>query len=160
MDGQNRYVTDLEQEDFAVFEDGVKQEVTFFNRRQQPIALSMLLDSSASMEDKLETLQAAAANFVRRLKPGDLGQIIDFDSRVEVKQEFTSNHNELEQAIRRNVYGTVSPGDDQVRWMAAYLRTIRAAMTRAPFQSICDGSALRGLPEPAPENADVVAGGV
>jgi cytochrome b pre-mRNA-processing protein 3 len=58
---------------------------------------------------------------------------------------------ELEQAIRRNVYGTVSPGDDQVRWMAAYLRTIRAAMTRAPFQSICDGSALRGLPEPAPE---------
>ena len=52
-DGANHYITDLEQPDFSVFEDGVKQDVTFFNRRQQPIALSLLLDSSASMEDKL-----------------------------------------------------------------------------------------------------------
>ena len=51
----NHYVTDLDEEDFAVFEDGVKQNVTFFTRKQQPIALSLLLDSSASMEDKLPT---------------------------------------------------------------------------------------------------------
>ena len=53
IDGANHYVTDLEQADFSVFEDGVKQDITFFKRRQQPIALSLLLDSSASMEDKL-----------------------------------------------------------------------------------------------------------
>ena len=53
VDGANRYITDLDQTDFSVFEDGVKQDLTFFNRRQQPIALSLLLDSSASMEDKL-----------------------------------------------------------------------------------------------------------
>ena len=68
MDGTNRYIIDLEQPDFSVFEDGVKQEIVFFTRRPQPIALSLLLDSSASMEDKLETLQIAAANFVKRLK--------------------------------------------------------------------------------------------
>ncbi len=61
MDSMNRYVIDLDQGDFSVFEDGVKQDLTFFNRRQQPIALSLLLDSSASMEDKLQTRQVAAA---------------------------------------------------------------------------------------------------
>ncbi len=104
-DSQNHYVTDLDQNDFAVFEDGVKQDVTFFNRRQQPIALSLLLDSSASMEDKLPTLQTAAGNFIRRLRPSDLAQVIDFDSRVEIRQVFTSNHDELEAAIRQTTAG-------------------------------------------------------
>jgi len=104
-DQQNHYVTDLDQNDFGVFEDGVKQEVTFFNRRQQPIALSLLLDSSASMEDKLATLQTAAGNFVRRLRPNDLAQVIDFDSRVEIRQAFTSNHDELTAAIQQTTAG-------------------------------------------------------
>jgi Ca-activated chloride channel family protein len=105
VDGLTRYITDLEQDDFSVFEDGVKQDITFFTRREQPIALSLLLDSSASMEDKLQTLQTAATNFVRRLKPNDLAQVIDFDSRVEIRQPFTSNHGELETAIVQTVSG-------------------------------------------------------
>jgi len=105
VDGGARYVTDLEQSDFSVFEDGVKQDIVFFTRRTQPIALSLLLDSSASMEDKLETLQVAATNFVRRLKPNDLAQVIDFDSRVLIRQPFTPNHGELEAAILQAVSG-------------------------------------------------------
>ena len=105
IDGANHYITDLEQNDFSVFEDGVKQDVVFFTRRPQPIALSLLLDSSASMEDKLETLQLAAVNFVRRLKSNDLAQVIDFDSRVSIRQTFTSNQSELEGAIRQAVSG-------------------------------------------------------
>ena len=58
---------------------------------------------------------------------------------------------ELGQAIRRNVYGTVTPSDDQVRWMAGYLRAIRGALARAPFKDICDGSAMQQLPEPTQE---------
>jgi len=105
VDGTSRYVTDLEQSDFSVFEDGVKQELVFFTRRPQPIALSLLLDSSASMEDKLQLLQAAAGNFVKRLKPNDLAQIIDFDSRVSIRQTFTSNQTELQTAILQTVSG-------------------------------------------------------
>jgi len=104
-DTQNHYVTDLDQPDFSVFEDGAKQDLTFFTRRQQPIALSLLLDSSASMEDKLPTLQAAAANFVRRLKPNDIAQVIDFDSRVDVRQGFTGNQADLEVAIQQTSAG-------------------------------------------------------
>ena len=104
-DPSSRYIVDLEQNDFSVFEDGVKQDLTYFNRKQQAIALSLLLDSSASMESKLGTLQMAATNFVKRLQPGDLAQVIDFDSRVEIRQAFTSNHAELEAAIRQTAAG-------------------------------------------------------
>jgi Ca-activated chloride channel family protein len=105
VDGTSHYITDLEQTDFSVFEDGVKHDIVFFTRRPQPIALSLLLDSSASMEDKLQTLQMSATNFVKRLKPTDLAQIIDFDSRVSIRQAFTSNHAELESAILQTVSG-------------------------------------------------------
>ncbi|MBI4265764.1 MAG: VWA domain-containing protein [Acidobacteria bacterium] len=105
MDGMNRYVIDLDGDDFSVFEDGVKQDLTFFNRRQQPIALSLLLDSSASMEDKIGTLQVAATNFVRRLKENDIAQIIDFDSRVLIRQPFTANHEELIASIHELTSG-------------------------------------------------------
>src|SRR4029453_1903128 len=60
-----RYVPDLEQADFEVFEDGVKQDITFFTKVQQPIALAILLDTSASMEEKLPIAQEAAIGFVK-----------------------------------------------------------------------------------------------
>jgi Ca-activated chloride channel homolog len=105
VDNANRYITDLEQEDFQIFEDGVRQEVTFFNKRQQPIALSLLLDSSASMEDKMSTMQKAAISFVRTLKENDLAQIVDFDSRVEIRQPFTSETKLLEEAVLQTAAG-------------------------------------------------------
>ena len=49
-----RFITDIEQEEFEVFEDGVKQNVSFFSRRQQPIALAILLDTSNSMDGLIE----------------------------------------------------------------------------------------------------------
>ncbi|MBM3777847.1 MAG: VWA domain-containing protein [Acidimicrobiia bacterium] len=104
-DAASRYVTDLTQQDFQVFEDGTLQNISFFSRRQQPVALSLLLDSSASMEDKLPTLRTAAANFVRRLQPKDLAQIIDFDVRAQILQDFTASQDELESAIGRTAAG-------------------------------------------------------
>ena len=102
-DQSRNYVTSLEQGDFVVFEDGVKQDVTYFNKAQLPIALSLLIDTSASMEDKLRLAQEAAVGFVRRLKPDDMAQIIDFDNRVSILQQFTSDRPALETAIRQTV---------------------------------------------------------
>jgi Ca-activated chloride channel homolog len=104
-DTTGRYVADLDQGDFSVFEDGAKQDITFFTKRIQPVALSMLLDSSASMDDKLPMLQRAAVNFVARMKPTDVAQVIDFDSRVEIRQTFTSSQPELTTAINRTSSG-------------------------------------------------------
>jgi Ca-activated chloride channel family protein len=104
-DGTTRYVTDLAAEDFNVFEDGVKQDVTFFNRTNLPIALALLLDTSASMESKLQTAQEAAIGFAKRLRAQDLAEVIDFDSRVIVLQNFSNSASELEQAIHKTSAG-------------------------------------------------------
>ena len=125
-DGVNHYVTDLEQPDFTIFEDGVKQEVSFFSRRQQPIALSLLLDSSASMEEKLPTLQTAASNFVRRLKSNDMAQVIDFDSRVEVRQAFSGNQTELLAAIDQTAAGGSTSLHNAIYIALKELRKVRA----------------------------------
>jgi Ca-activated chloride channel homolog len=105
VDGASHYITDLQPDDFNVFEDGIKQDVTFFNKTNLPIALSILLDTSASMENKLQTAQDAAVGFARRLRPQDLAEVVDFDSRVIVLQNFTNNAGELEQAIRKTSAG-------------------------------------------------------
>jgi Ca-activated chloride channel family protein len=104
-DGAGHYITDLEPPEFNVFEDGVKQDVTFFNKTNLPIALAVLLDTSASMETKLQTAQDAAIGFARRLRPQDLAEVIDFDSRVTVLQNFTNNAADLETAIRKTSAG-------------------------------------------------------
>ena len=95
-----RYVTNLEKEEFEVFEDGVKQTITFFSHGQQPIALAVLLDTSASMENRLETAQEAAIGFARRMRTDDVMTVIDFDSQVRVLQTFTNDVPTLEKAIR------------------------------------------------------------
>jgi Ca-activated chloride channel homolog len=104
-DPSGRFVTDLPQDAFTVYEDGMPQEIKFFNRSNLPVALSILLDTSASMEDKIGTAQEAAIGFVKRLRPQDLGQVIDFDSRVLVSQSFTASIPDLEEAIRKTTAG-------------------------------------------------------
>jgi Ca-activated chloride channel family protein len=104
-DPEGRYVTGLNAGDFAVYEDGVKQDIEFFNRSNLPVALSLLLDTSASMEDKIQTAQEAAIGFAQRFRPEDLGELVDFDSRVTVTQPFTNQAAELETAIRKTTAG-------------------------------------------------------
>lgn len=96
-----RYVTDLEQGDFEVYEDGVRQQISFFSRVQPPIALAVLLDTSASMEGKLETAQEAAVGFARQMRRGDTMEVVEFNGQVTVLQPFTGDVVALERAIRQ-----------------------------------------------------------
>ena len=104
-DAAGRFVTDLTGDSFVVYEDGVHQEISFFNRSQLPIALALLIDTSASMDERMTTAQEAAIGFSRRLRPEDLAEIIDFDSRVDILQGFTNDVELLEQAIRQTSAG-------------------------------------------------------
>ncbi|MDQ3068720.1 MAG: VWA domain-containing protein [Acidobacteriota bacterium] len=105
VDRQGRFVTGLDQPSFQVFEDGVLQEVVYFSRQRQPIALTLLMDTSTSMEQKLPIAQEAAIGFARQLKADDVAAVIEFDSRPEILQSFTSDRGLLEQAIRRTTAG-------------------------------------------------------
>jgi Ca-activated chloride channel family protein len=108
MDG-NRYVNDLTEQDFEVYEDGARQSITFFSKVQQPIALAILLDTSASMNERLGTAQEAAVGFARRMRREDAIEVIDFDSQVRILQSFTNDVAALEKAIRgTDVNGSTS----------------------------------------------------
>jgi Ca-activated chloride channel homolog len=125
-DPQGRYVTDINQEEFSVFEDGAKQELTYFNRTNLPIALSLLIDSSASMEQRMENAQEAAIGFARRIRPQDLAQVVDFDSRVEIKLGFTNQAEALEAAIR-----STSSGGSTALHNAVYISLKELAKVKA-----------------------------
>ena len=125
-DNLGRYVTDLEQTDFSVFEDGAKQELTYFNKSNLPIALSLLIDSSASMEQRMEHAQEAAIGFARTIRAQDLAQVVDFDSRVEIKLGFTNSIDNLEKAIR-----STSPGGSTALHNAVYISLKELAKVKA-----------------------------
>ena len=100
-----RFVSGLPQEAFSVFEDGVKQDVIFFSGTQLPTALGLLVDTSASMNEKLPIAQQAAIGFIQRMRPDDILTIVDFDSRAEILQGFTADQARLTAAIRRTTAG-------------------------------------------------------
>jgi Ca-activated chloride channel family protein len=99
-DPSGKYVIDLTEPDFEVYEDGARQSLTFFSRTQQPISLALLLDTSASMEERMGIAQEAAIGFARQLHKDDQAEVIDFDSQVRVLSPFTNDSASLEKAIR------------------------------------------------------------
>ena len=104
-DGDNRFVTDIDRESFQLYEDGALQELAFYTRTQLPIALALLMDTSASMTEKMSTAQEAAIGFAERLRDQDLAAVIDFDSRVDIRQGFTNAVDKLRTAIRQTSAG-------------------------------------------------------
>jgi len=99
-DPTGKYVPGLTQDDFDVYEDGAKQKLTFFSATQQPISLAILLDTSASMEERMGIAQEAAIGFTRQLHKDDQAEVIDFDSQVRVLSPFTGDGASLEKAIK------------------------------------------------------------
>jgi len=106
QDNGFKYVTGLRPDDFAVYEDGVKQDVRFFESTSVPVDLIVLIDSSSSMGDKLDLVHEAASGFLRTLRPGDRGAVVTFADSVNVTQPLTSDRAALEKAVR----GTVAHG--------------------------------------------------
>lgn len=99
QDGKN-YVTGLQPADFAVYEDGVRQDVRFFESTAVPIDLIVLLDTSASMGDKIDLVHAAATGFLHTLRPGDRGAVVAFSDNVDVLQPLTTDAARLEAAVQ------------------------------------------------------------
>jgi len=90
-DGQQKFVNGLSAADFAIYEDGVRQEVSFFAATAVPLDLAILLDTSASMTDKMRTAQTAAVGFVSTLRPVDRAMVVDIKDATKVLQPLTSD---------------------------------------------------------------------
>jgi Ca-activated chloride channel homolog len=100
-DARGQYVTGLKREDFAVFEDGVKQDLSIFAHENLPISMVLMVDTSASMDEKLPAARTAGKRFAGTLRAQDVAQVMQFNDRATVLQDFTADHALLENAFDR-----------------------------------------------------------
>ncbi len=135
-DANGVYVADLRKEEFAILEDGVRQEIAFFGKIAAPFHVVLMLDTSASTQDKLRLIQQAAFAFVQQLQPADRVKVISFDDKVRDLNEFTSNREILRTAINGTRPGQGTKVYDAVELA---LNTIRPIPGRKAIVVFTDG---------------------
>jgi Ca-activated chloride channel family protein len=114
LDRNGRFISNLKGEQFHIYEDGIEQQIAYFESVESPFTVALLLDTSDSTQIKLKDIQNAAIAFVGQLRPDDRVMVIAFDSGIEMLAEATSDHNILNEAIHRartgggtSVYDTI-----------------------------------------------------
>jgi Ca-activated chloride channel family protein len=102
-DRRGNLFTGLTEEDFTVYEDGVPQTITNFDRETNlPLTIALVIDTSGSIRDKLRFEQEAAIEFFYSTleRDRDRGMLVTFDSGVDLLQDFTDDPELLSDAVR------------------------------------------------------------
>jgi len=102
--GKGKFVTNLKEADFKVYEDEKPQAITNFSTETNlPLSIALLVDTSGSIRDKLILEQEAAIDFfyntIKRSK--DRAAVISFDSGADLLQGFSDDAETLANAIRK-----------------------------------------------------------
>jgi VWFA-related protein len=108
---RNRFEKGLGKEDFRVFEDNKPQTIRYFSRETDlPLRIGVLIDTSASIRDRLRFEQEAAIDFLTTtLRPGkDLAFVEAFDVQPQMAQDYTDDLGKLSKAIRSLMAGGVT----------------------------------------------------
>ena len=104
FDEGGNVVRDLTRDEFAIFDNGVPQEVVNFASGNEPFTAVVLVDTSASMILDLDTARAAAEQFVIRMRPDDLAMVGSFSDRVFVSGRFTNDRDALLKSLRDDLH--------------------------------------------------------
>ena len=88
-DAYNRLVTGLDKNHFEIFEDKVKQEISFFSDDDAPVNLGIVFDVSGSMKGKLDRARDALKAFVQTSHSDDDFFLVGFNQRANLLAEFT-----------------------------------------------------------------------
>jgi VWFA-related protein len=99
MDRAGQPLTSLKPEDFTVYEDGIKQEVSHFKPVNAPVNIILLLDLSGSTKKKRKAMQEAANKFVDALPPQDHIAIVAFTRRYRALTDFTNDKATLKRVL-------------------------------------------------------------
>ena len=108
FNGKNKIVSNLEKENFKVYDDNVQQEIRFFSRQTDlPLRVGLLLDTSNSIRQRLQFEQQAATDFLFNVIRRDEDQafLMDVDDSPEVIQPFTADVQHLRDVIVRQRAG-------------------------------------------------------
>jgi VWFA-related protein len=101
-DEDGRFVPGLRREDFTVYEDGKLQDVSHFSNDRVPVSLGIVLDTSGSMSpEKMSAARSAIDRLIYDLldKDDELF-LVDFSTRVRLRQDWTTDRNLISRAVR------------------------------------------------------------
>ncbi|MET0752483.1 MAG: VWA domain-containing protein [Pyrinomonadaceae bacterium] len=98
-DLKGRPITNLNKENFTVFEDGVKQEIARFEPTVAPFSVVMILDMSGSTLGFRQVIQQSAFRFIDALSPDDRVAVVEFYDKVNLRNDFTNNRKIIANSI-------------------------------------------------------------
>jgi Ca-activated chloride channel homolog len=103
FDKQGHFVAGIKKDNFKLFEDGVQQTLSSFSQEDVPVNMGILLDLSGSMRGKIDQVNKAALAFIRASNPRDQVFLIGFNDEVELLQDYTSDIDEITDALENTV---------------------------------------------------------
>ena len=103
LDKNGHLVTNLPQDAFTVYENGVEQPIKIFRREDVPVSMGLIIDNSGSMRDKRAKVEAAALTLVKDSNPDDEVFIVNFNDEAFLDnphgKAFTNDIKEMEEAL-------------------------------------------------------------
>ncbi|HMQ05304.1 MAG TPA: VWA domain-containing protein [Pyrinomonadaceae bacterium] len=106
MDRNGRFIPGLRKRDFKIFENGVAQEITYFQSEETPFTVVLMIDTSPSTRYHIDEIHFAALTFVNQLRPADQVMVVAFDQRARVLCEPTTDKKTIFSAIYKANFGS------------------------------------------------------
>lgn len=103
LDKSGHFVTDLNEQNFSVFENNVRQKLAIFQREDIPITVGLVIDSSGSIHDKRDSVNIAALTFAKASNRPDEVFVVNFSDEfyLDLEKDFTNDINELRRALEQ-----------------------------------------------------------
>jgi Ca-activated chloride channel family protein len=101
FDKTGKFVTNLPQNAFQVFEDGKLQPIKTFKREDIPVSMGIIVDNSGSMRDKRSKVEAAALALVQESNREDEVFIVNFNDEAYLDTDFTSDIKQMQQGLTK-----------------------------------------------------------
>jgi VWFA-related protein len=96
-----RIVGGLKKEDFLLYEDGAKQEITHFSQDSLPLSVLLLIDRGGCLDPFGDKVHRASRDAIDRLKPVDEVAVMTYHDSTRLLQGFTKNRMLIEDALNR-----------------------------------------------------------
>jgi len=96
VDAKNQPVTNLEEDNFVIYEDEKQQAIRYFSKDDQPISVGLILDLSSSMSSKIGRERAAVSEFLKSANSQDDYFVIGVSSRPRIVSDSTKSADRIE----------------------------------------------------------------
>jgi len=122
VDKNGKFVTNLPQSAFHVFENNVEQPIKKLIREDVPVSMGLIVDNSGSMRTKRGRVEASAVALVKASNPQDEVFIVNFNDEAFLDQPFTSDIKELERGLAKIDSRGGTAMRDAIRMSIDYLK--------------------------------------